>query len=67
MAFQFGAATDKTVQGDYTGDGKADLAFFRPTSGEWFTLRNEDSSFCSFPFGLGTDIPSPATMTATAR
>ena len=55
----FGNATDKPVQGDYTGDGKTDIAFFRPTTGEWFILRSEDSSFYSVPFGAIGDMPAP--------
>jgi hypothetical protein len=54
-AFQFGTSTDKPLQGDYTGDGKADLAFFRPTTGECFVLRSEDSTFYGFPFGASGD------------
>jgi hypothetical protein len=56
---QFGSSGDKTVPGDYTGDGKADIAFFRPSSGEWFILRSEDNSFYAFPFGSVGDIPAP--------
>lgn len=44
---------------DYTGDGKADVAFFRPGTGEWFILRSENASFYSFPFGAAGDIPAP--------
>ena len=55
----FGGGSDKTVPGDYTGDGKADIAVFRPPTGEWFVLRSEDSSFYSFPFGSSTDVPAP--------
>ncbi|MDM7923114.1 MAG: hypothetical protein QUS14_12510 [Pyrinomonadaceae bacterium] len=58
IAATFGLPTDKTVQGgDYTGDGKADVAFFR--NGTWFVLRTSDFSFYSFPFGATGDIPAP--------
>ena len=59
-AFQFGTSTDKIVPGDYTGDGKTDVAFYRPSTGEWFILRSEDFSYYSFPFGAAEDIPVPA-------
>ena len=59
-AFGFGASTDVMVPGDYTGDGKADIAFWRPSTGEWFVLRSEDGSFFAFPFGGAGDIPAPA-------
>ena len=56
---QFGASTDKAVQGDYTGDGKADVAIWRPSTGEWFIVRSEDSSFYGFPFGANGDVVAP--------
>jgi hypothetical protein len=59
IAFQFGNSSDKAVQGDYTGDGKADVALFRPNTGEWFVLRSENQSYYSFPFGTTGDIPAP--------
>ncbi len=47
------------MPGDYTGDGIADIALWRPSTGGWFILRSEDLSFFSVPFGLNTDIPAP--------
>ena len=58
IAFQFGNSTDKPVQGDYWGDGRADVAIFRPSTGEWFILRSENGSFYSFPFGTVGDLPA---------
>jgi hypothetical protein len=58
-AFQFGAGTDRIVPADYTGDGKTDVAIFRPSTGEWFILRSEAFSYYSFPFGTNSDVPAP--------
>jgi hypothetical protein len=55
------------VQGDWTGDGKADLAIFRAASGEWFIQRSEDNSFYSVPFGAMGDIAVPGDYDADGR
>ncbi|MBK7708758.1 MAG: VCBS repeat-containing protein [Acidobacteria bacterium] len=67
IAINFGLSSDRPVRGDYTGDGKADIAFWRPTTGEWFVLRSEDSTFYSFPFGASTDVPSPGDYDGDGR
>lgn len=59
LAVTFGNPSDKLVPADFTGDGKADIAFFRPSTGEWYVLRSEDASFYAFPFGTDGDIPAP--------
>jgi hypothetical protein len=59
FATPFGGATDKPVQGDYTGDGKTDVAFFRPSTNEWYVLRSENLTFYAAPFGAAGDITVP--------
>ncbi|HKX83398.1 MAG TPA: choice-of-anchor V domain-containing protein, partial [Pyrinomonadaceae bacterium] len=60
FAAGFGASGDVAAPGDFTGDGKMDIAVFRPSSGTWFIMRSEDFSFFAFPFGGSGDIPAPA-------
>lgn len=61
----WGIPTDLPVQADYDGDGKTDLATYRPADGIWFY---ESSILPEVPggnrlrahyFGLATDIPQP--------
>ena len=56
---QFGATTDKVLQADYTGDVKADVAIWRPSTGESFIVRSENFSFYGFPFGANGDTVAP--------
>ena len=60
FATQFGASTDKAVPADFTGDGKTDIAYWRPSGGFWYVLRSEDFTYYAFPFGGTGDIPAPA-------
>ena len=36
----WGGSTDTAVPGDYDGDGKTDLAVYRPSTGQWFISRS---------------------------
>ena len=48
LGITFGAPSDYLVPADYTGDGKADVAFFRPSDATWYVLRSEDFTFLRF-------------------
>lgn len=59
---QFGIGEDKLVAGDYQGDGVADFAVFRPSTGTWYHSRltgNPSTNFIGVQWGVSTDIPVP--------
>ena len=58
---QLGSFNDQIVPGDYDGDGKADRAVWRPTTGRW-SIVNSSNGTQTFQDGWGVvgDIPVPA-------
>ncbi len=60
-ATTWGAVGDVPVPGDYDGDGKTDVAVWRPSEGGWYFVGSSGASW-AYAFGSGAagDRPVPA-------
>ena len=65
---QFGLAGDIPVPGDYDGDGKTDLAVYRPSTGVWSILRSGTGTVQISQWGCPyLDQPVPAAYDGGGR
>nr|MBA2737483.1 VCBS repeat-containing protein [Pyrinomonadaceae bacterium] len=56
----WGAAGDFPVPADYDGDFRADVAVFRPSTGQWFRINSSSISFEVSTWGADGDKPAAA-------
>lgn len=52
---------------DFDGDGKTDLAIFRPGPGEWWYLKSSNGGNGAATFGSGSDSVTPADFTGDGK
>jgi hypothetical protein len=58
----WGLSTDIPIPADYDADGKADVAVFRPSEGNWYIFRSSltTGQLQVVKWGQSGDIPQPA-------
>lgn len=63
----FGVANDIPVPMDRDGDGKWDIAVWRPSTGEWFILDTATLTMTVQPWGYAGDVPMPGDYDGDGR
>jgi hypothetical protein len=64
---QWGTTGDRAMRGDFDGDGKFDVAVFRPTNEVWYISQSSNGTIRYENWGLATDKFVPADYDGDAK
>jgi uncharacterized delta-60 repeat protein len=56
-----------SASADFDGDGNTDVAVFRPSEGNWYSINSSDNTFQAQNFGLASDKIVPADYDGDGR
>jgi hypothetical protein len=57
MSLAWGASEDVPQPGDFDGDGRTDIAVWRPANGTWYVVKSSDGNMIELHWGNNGDLP----------
>jgi uncharacterized repeat protein (TIGR03803 family) len=68
-SYEVSITAGRATRGDFDGDGKTDVAVYRPVGGQWHILQSTSmfQADASYQWGLSTDVPVPADYDGDGR